>query len=264
MHYPKLNYLCLAAFTAVGLFTSPALHAAGSDDQIESSFTESHVYRTHLNEDDISIDAEDGVVTLSGTVASKSNKDLAEDTAAALVNVTRVISTIQTEEEVDEDSSDKWIERKVNFSLLFHRNVAMGSTTVDVENGIVTLSGKASSQAQKDLTGEYASDIDGVESVVNNITVTADSEDVNSEDVERTPGEKIDDASVTAQVKSVLKNHRSTRETDIKVITRTGKVTLTGIARNDAEKALVSKMVSNVKGVDNVNNEMTVHPVENL
>lgn len=241
-----------------GIFiTSPALQAAEIDDLIESSFKESYVYRSYLKEDDVSIDAEEGVVTLSGTVASQANKDLAEDTAAGLENVTQVISTIKTEEEADEDSSDKWIGRKVNFSLLFHRNVAMGPITVEVESGIVTLSGNASSQAQKDLTAEYASDIDGVKSVVNNITVIDD-----SEMMERSPGEKIDDASVTAQVKSVLKNHRSTRETDIKVITRKGKVTLTGIAQNDAEKSLVSKRVSDVKGVDKVNNEMTVRPVE--
>jgi osmotically-inducible protein OsmY len=75
---------------------------------------------------------------------------------------------------------------------------------------------------------------------------------------ERTDAEKIDDASVTAQVKAALQTHRSTRAVSVKVETRSGEVTLTGIAKNDAEKALVSKLVSDIRGVTGVKNQMTV------
>ncbi|MCC5848496.1 MAG: BON domain-containing protein [Verrucomicrobia bacterium] len=232
---------------------------AVSDDQIESSFKTTYVYRTHLKDDSIKIDAENGVVTLSGSAANESNKNLAEATAAGLNGVTRVVNTLETETDAEMEKSDKWIERKVRLSLLFRRNVAMRDTDVSVQDGVVTLAGEASTQAQKDLTGEHAADIDGVTSVVNNMTVSTVPVTEG-----RTPGERIDDASVTAQVRLVLKNHRSTRGSDIKVVTREGEVTLTGIAQNDAEKALVSKTVSDVKGVEKVNNEMTVNAIEIL
>jgi hyperosmotically inducible periplasmic protein len=61
---------------------------------------------------------------------------------------------------------------------------------------------------------------------------------------ERTAGEKIDDASVTAQVRSALASHRSTSDVSTVVTTRDGEVTLTGIAKNSAEKALVTKLVN--------------------
>jgi|GEM_PF-2451084 len=75
---------------------------------------------------------------------------------------------------------------------------------------------------------------------------------------ERTAGAKMDDASVTAQVKTALLTHRSTSSVSTKVTTRDGTVTLTGIANNAAEKSLVTKLVSDIQGVTNVKNEMTV------
>lgn len=78
---------------------------------------------------------------------------------------------------------------------------------------------------------------------------------------ERTAGEKIDDASITAQVsKTALLTHRSTSAMKTKVETREGEFTLTGIANNDAE-ILVTKLVSDIQGVNKVNNQMTVAEV---
>jgi osmotically-inducible protein OsmY len=78
------------------------------------------------------------------------------------------------------------------------------------------------------------------------------------EKAEQTAGEKMDDASITAQIKTALLIHRSTSSVKTKVETRDGEVTLTGIAKNDAEKSLVTKLVTDIKGVTGVNNKMTV------
>ena len=48
------------------------------------------------------------------------------------------------------------------------------------------------------------------------------------------------------------------------VVTRDGVVTLTGIAKNDAEKTLVSKLVSDLQGVSRVKNQMTVEQIKSL
>ena len=55
--------------------------------------------------------------------------------------------------------------------LLFHQNVS-AMTEVSTKDGIVTLQGEATSQAQKDLTTEYAKDVEGVKNVKNEMTVT--------------------------------------------------------------------------------------------
>ena len=82
------------------------------------------------------------------------------------------------------------------------------------------------------------------------------------EPVERTTGEKIDDASVTAQVKAALLTHHSTSALNTKVETRDGEVTLTGIAKNAAEVSLVTKLVTDIQGVTSVKNQMTVEEIK--
>jgi len=74
----------------------------------------------------------------------------------------------------------------------------------------------------------------------------------------RTVGEKIDDASITAQVKMALVLHRSTSAINTTVTTKHGAVTVHGKARNSAEKDLVTKLIKDINGVKSVRNRMTI------
>jgi osmotically-inducible protein OsmY len=145
---------------------------------------------------------------------------------------------------------------KVKSALLFHRNVRATKTDVNVADGVVSLSGEASSLAQKELTTEYAKDVEGVKEVKNNMTIAK-----TPAKPEETVGEKIDDASITAQVKGALMSHRSTSALKTKVETADGVVTLSGIAKNAAEKSLVTKLVTDINGVITVVNNMTIQTV---
>ena len=71
-------------------------------------------------------------------------------------------------------------------------------------------------------------------------------------------GEKIDDASITALVKTTLLYHRSTSALNTKVKTKHGVVTLTGKAKKPSAKELATKFVSDVYGVKSVKNQMTI------
>ncbi len=245
--------LAFAAAAAAIVVSSTPVRASETDDRIESSFKKTYVYTTYLKDDAVKAESKDGVVTLTGTVAEESHKALAQDTVANLPGVSRVDNKLATKAEVAAASADTWIGRKVSLTLLFHRHVNAGQTAVAVKDGVVTLQGQASSLAQKELTAEYARDIEGVKEVRNEMTVAAA-----PEKTERTEGAKIDDASITAQVKTALLTHRSTSSVKTKVETRNGVVTLTGIAKNAAEKSLVTKLVDDIQGVTSVKNEMTV------
>ena len=126
-------------------------------------------------------------------------------------------------------------------------------TEVNTKDGIVTLKGDADNQAQKDLTTEYANDVEGVKEVKNEMTVSK-----TPKKTHRTVGEKIDDASITALVKMTLLYHRSTSGLNTKVDTKHGVVTLTGEAKNASAKELATKFVRDVPGVKSVKNQMTV------
>jgi len=164
----KSNY-SLALIMAAGtlLVTSASLRASDTDSRIESSAAKSYVFKTYLKDDSIKTESKDGIVTLTGTVADANHKSLAEDTVAGLPGVKSVDNQLQVSGEQPAEHSDTWIGWKVKSALLFHRNVSATGTTVYVKNGIVTLQGEASSMAQKELTTEYAKDIDNVKSVNN-------------------------------------------------------------------------------------------------
>jgi hyperosmotically inducible protein len=115
------------------------------------------------------------------------------------------------------------------------------------------LRGKAANDAQKELTADYARDVDGAKGVVNEMIVAGEPSHPGE-----TFHEKVDDASVTAEVKATLMAHRSTSALNTHVETRDGIVTLTGIAKNAAQKDLVTRLVSDVDGVTSVVNDMTV------
>ena len=126
-------------------------------------------------------------------------------------------------------------------------------TEVDVKDGIVTLRGNAENQAQKELTTEYAKDVEGVKDVKNEMTVSK-----TGKKTRQTTGEKVDDASITAQVKMALLFHRSTSALNTTVTTKRGAVTVGGKAKNAAEKDLVTKLVKDINGVKSVKNRMTI------
>ena len=245
--------LTLAVAVSTMLITSAPVRAASMDSRIESSAAKSYTFKTTLKDDSIKTESKDGIVTLTGTVAETSHKSLAEDTVASLPGVKSVDNQLVVQGEQPAEHSDAWITTKVKTALLFHRNVSATGTSVYTKDGIVTLQGEASSIAEKELTTEYAKDVDNVKEVKNNMTIAA-----TPAAPEGTLGDKIDDASITAEVKSSLMSHRATSALHTTVTTTDGVVTLSGVAKNNAEKSLVTKLATDINGVTSVVNNMTV------
>jgi osmotically-inducible protein OsmY len=252
MKMKSIYSLVLMVATVVLLLTSVPVQASVIDDRIESSAKKSYVFTTYLQGDDINIQSKDGVVTLTGTVSEESHKSLAQETVAGLPGVESVDNRLEVKGDHPAEKSDAWLKAKVKTALLFHRNVS-AMTEVNTKDGTVTLQGDATSQAQKDLTTAYVKDVEGVKDVKNEMTVSKA-----TKTTEQTTGEKIDDASITAQVKLSLLFHRSTSALNTIVATNFGVVTLSGKAKNEAEKDLVTKLVNDIKGVKSVKNQMTI------
>jgi hyperosmotically inducible protein len=250
--------LALLLATGTLFVSSVSLFANETDDRIEASAKKSYVFKTYLKDDSIKTESKNGVVTLSGMVAEESHKSLAENTVAGLPGVNSVENRLKVKGESPPEHSDTWISMKVKSAFLFHRNVSSTKTDVYVKDGVVSLRGEASSMAQKELTTEYAKDVEGVKEVKNEMTVASTPPKPGE-----TIGEKIDDASITAQVKSSLMSHRSTSALKTKVSTTDGVVTVSGKARNAAEKSLVTKLVTDINGVLSVVNNMTIEIAKN-
>jgi osmotically-inducible protein OsmY len=252
-----LLFISLAITAAVLLTFSAHLHASDTDNRIELSARESHVFKTYLQGDIIRIKSKDGAVTLTGTVLENFHKSLALETVSGLPGVRSVHNKLVVKGDHPTANSDAWLRDKVKVALLFHRSVNATTTKVEVKEGIVTLRGIADNQAEKELTTEYAKYVEGIKEVKNEMTVSSA-----SQSAPRTTGEKIDDASITAQVNMMLLNHRSTSVINTTVKTKHGVVTVGGKAKNTAEKELVTKLVTDIIGVDLVKNRMIIEETE--
>jgi hyperosmotically inducible protein len=60
-----------------------------------------------------------------------------------------------------------------------------------------------------------------------------------------------------------LLSHRSTSAIKTKVHTADGVVTISGVAKNAAEKSLVTKLATDINGVSSVVNNMTIEVAAN-
>jgi hyperosmotically inducible protein len=245
MNIKTWSVLLLAAVSPVGLFAS-----SDTDRKIEDAAKASYNYRTVL-ENKVDVKADNGAVTLTGKVQDSDQKALAEDTVASLPGVISVTNEIQVVP-AGPEHSDAWIAFQIRSILLMKAHVSAASTSVKVAGGVVTLGGTADSAAQKELTELYASEVDGVKSVKDEIAVS-----------EGTPpretfGENVDDVSITGQLKYALLSHNATSALKTKVATENGVVTITGEAGSETEKALVTALAQNIRGVKSVENKMTV------
>ena len=249
----KAIYSIFLMVAAVALLVlSVPVHASKMDRRIESSAKQSYLFKTYLLGDDIKIESRDGAVTLTGIVTEEFHKALAQETVANLPGVNSVDNRLEVKGERPAENSDAWLRMKVKTILFLHHSLSHSKIEVNVNDGIVTLQGEATSQAQKELTTKYAKDIEGVKDVNNEMTVTKTSKKT------RTVGEKIDDASITAQVKIALMYHRSTSAVNTKVTTKRGVVTLYGKASNETELNLATKLANDVNGVKGVKNRMII------
>ncbi len=246
MKTKNISILLLLLASPFALFAS-----SETDRKIEEAAKASYNYRTVL-EDNVKVKARDGVVTLTGTVQDSDHKALAADTVENLPGVTSVKNEIKIVSTYPE-RSDAWMAFKIRSRLLVKANVSAATTTVSVNEGVVTLTGTADNMAQKELTTVYAKEIDGVKSVENKIVIKEPTPSVGD-----TMAEKIDDASITTQVKYALLSHKSTSALKTKVTTNEGIVSISGDAASDAEKSLVTKLAQDVRGVRSVNNAMVV------
>jgi len=227
------------------------LQASEQDARIVAAAKNSYVFKTQLRGEKIGVVSQQGVVTLSGKVGTDNHRTLAEDTVAGLPGVKEVRNELQVVGEPGLDTPDGKLRAKVQSALFFHRHVSATRTKVTAKDGVITLRGEAESPAQKALTGEYVKDIAGVTQVINEMTVA---KHPRKAELKR----KIDDASITAQLKAALLLNGGTSALNTKVVTTGGTVTLTGKAKTRAERELCSKIANNIDGVRAVRNQMTI------
>ncbi|GAB4346321.1 MAG: BON domain-containing protein [Candidatus Abyssubacteria bacterium] len=219
----------------------------------------------HLQEADIAVAVSDPIITLSGTVASDIQKELAEEITLSIKGVEKVQNNLTVnralsfkppkhERTLGERLDDLTIEASVKTALLLNEHVSARNIGVRSDRGAVVLTGTVISPVEAELARKIAEDVEGVTMVQTNLELAQIEDDPEG----RKLAEKVDDARIVVQVRAALMVNRNIDSTEIEVSSRDGVVTLTGIVHSGAEKDLAQKITEDCWGVSGVINELRI------
>jgi hyperosmotically inducible periplasmic protein len=159
---------------------SGGLRAAVSDTATTAKVKERLSNDTRLEDSKISVTTTNGIVTLTGSAPTHSAASTAEDLAGSVAGVKGVDNQIhapsalesaagkvtEATKTTEHKASDEWITTKVKGQLLADRSVERGSDiNVRTSDGVVVLSGTASTRTALDHARDIARNVKGVKSV---------------------------------------------------------------------------------------------------
>ncbi|MGQ8364916.1 BON domain-containing protein [Glaciecola sp. 1036] len=154
-----------------------------------------------------------------------------------------------------EDAMDAWIDGKAEATLLFNGNLDSFDINTDVEDGVVTLTGKVDNDVDKELASELILGIDGVARVDNMLTVTRVHSDEMDDDDEMTA---FTDAKIGTVIKSRYLFNSEVPGMDIDVDVENKEVTLNGKVKSKEISQLAEQIAKNANDVSKVVNNLTI------
>ena len=150
--------------------------------------------------------------------------------------------------------SDAGITTKVKAKMATDSTVKASQINVDTKDKVVTLSGTVDNEAAKTQAVAIARGTQGVSDVVDNLTVEAP----RSAESNRSVGQFVDDASITAAVKAKLVADSVVGGLKIDVDTKDGVVSLNGPVKNQEEKDTAIRLARETNGVKDVKDNLVV------
>lgn len=160
-----------------------------------------------------------------------------------------VISSVSLSAMAENAIDDAAVTAKVKSALIENKTTKAHQIDVDTRNGVVQLNGFVETADAKSEAESAARTVTGVKSVQNNLQVRSG---------ERTMGNALSDAEITAKVKSALIADSRTKAYQIEVKTYKGVVSLGGFVSSSAEKDAAEDVAKNINGVAKVENDLKV------
>lgn len=160
----------------------------------------------------------------------------------------------------NDEVRDAWLDGKLETAYLLNRHLSPFDIDTEIVDSVATISGTVESDIDKDLAEEIAVSIEGITKVNNKLVVDPDrsSQASRNDSNERTFGQTVDDATITAVVKSKLLANSNTSGLSVNVDTHMRIVTLTGKVETKEEKSLVEQIARNASNVEKVDSKLTV------
>lgn len=216
---------------------------AWSDETIQQAVYEEFAWDPEIQKTNIGVAVKDGVVTLTGAVNSFFMKWMMERGAFRVAGVEGVINDIRVKAIPVVTDTD--IATAVRNALEADPQVPADLIQVQVDNGVVTLTGEVDWQYQRSAAETDARRGAGVLDVINRMTVRPGSARVEE---------------IRTGIGQALVRSAEVDAANIQVLVEGGHVTLRGTVRSRAERREAGDAAWRAPGVIAVSNEIRVEP----
>jgi osmotically-inducible protein OsmY len=216
-----------------------------SDAQIHQDVLRELHWDSRVDETEVGVEVDQGVVTLTGTVESYAKKLAAKEAAHRVTGVLDVADDIRVKIPGSQGRTDTEIAQAVRQALEWDVLVPDTRITSTVADGWVTLEGSVDRLPERDDVERAVRYLHGVRGVTNKLVV-------------RLPQVKAE--RVREVIEDALERSAEHEVKRIQVQVSDGEVTLTGRVRSYAEKRAVMGAVSHAPGVHTVKDHLRIDP----
>lgn len=211
-----------------------------SDIELHRDIVAELNWAPNLHDAEIGVAVKGGVVTLSGNVASYSQKYAAEHLVERLGGVRAVAEDLHVKLPGDKERSDTEIAHAALEALKWDTEVPEERLTIRVEDGFIVLQGKVDWYYQKTAAERAVRFLTGVKGVLNQMIIAP----------------RVVASEVKAKIETALKRHAELDAKRIVVDATGGRVTLRGSVRSWTERKDVENAAWAAPGVKEVADEL--------
>lgn len=213
-----------------------------TDAVIKENVLDELQWQPNVDETEIGVTVDRGVVTLTGTVDSYTKKIAAEEAAKKVKGVKAVVENIEVKYGIEYKKTDKEIAKAALEALKWNSSVPDDKITLKVENGWIHLNGEVEWEYQRDAAKRTVQNLLGVRAVTNNITLK----------------QTVKPTGIKEKISKAFERLADVDANNIEVIVEDHTVKLKGKVHSLAEKEEANKSALYTPGVYHVENELLV------